>query len=46
MEVPHATPPQTPIEPHAGRFSSTVKPISEFRPDRDGPGAVAIVGMP
>lgn len=46
MEVPYATPPQTPIEPHEGRFSSTVKPISEYRPDPDGRRAVAILGMP
>lgn len=46
MEVPYATPPQTPIEPHEGRFSSTVKPISEYQPDPDGRRAVVILGMP
>ncbi len=46
MEVPYATPPQTPIEPHAGRFSSTVKPISAYEPDPNGRRAVAILGMP
>lgn len=46
MEVPYATPPTTPIEPHAGRFSSTVKPISEYTPDPSGRRAVAILGMP
>ncbi|MFI4914986.1 MAG: formimidoylglutamase [Phycisphaerales bacterium JB060] len=46
MEVPYATPPQTPIVPHAGRFSSTVRPISEYQPDPDGRRAVAILGMP
>lgn len=46
MEIPHATPPRTPIEPHAGRFSSTVKPISKYKPDPDGRRAVAILGMP
>ncbi len=46
MEVPYATPPQTPIVPHAGRFSSTVKPIGEYQPDPDGKRAVAILGMP
>lgn len=46
MEVPYATPPRTPIEPHEGRFSSTVKPISEYTPDPDGRRAVAILGMP
>jgi arginase family enzyme len=48
MEVPHATPPATPIEPHAGRFSSTVRPISAYEPDPDphGPRPVAILGMP
>ena len=46
MEVPYATPPQTPIEPHEGRFSSTVRPISEYRPDPDGTRSVAILGMP
>lgn len=46
MEVPHATPPQTPIEPHEGRFSSTVKPISAYTPDPNGRRAVAILGMP
>lgn len=45
MEVPHATPPATPIEPHAGRFSSTVRPIAEFKPSK-GRRAVAILGMP
>lgn len=49
MEVPHATPPTTPIEPHAGRFSSTVRPIAEFKPSTLAPRgkkAVAILGMP
>lgn len=46
MDVPHATPPQTPIEPHAGRFSSIVKPISEYRADPERRRAVAILGMP
>lgn len=46
MEVPYATPPQTPIVPHAGRFSSTVKPIGDYQPDPDGKRAVAILGMP
>mgnify|MGYP001791395090 CR=1 FL=1 len=46
MEVPFATPPETPIEPHNGRFSSTVKPIGEYRPDPDGRRAVVILGMP
>lgn len=46
MEVPYATPPQMPIEPHAGRFSSTVKPISAYTPDPNGRRAVAILGMP
>lgn len=46
MDVPHATPPQTPIEPHAGRFSSTVRPISAYTPDPSGRRAVAILGMP
>ena len=46
MDVPHATPPLTPIEPHEGRFSSTVKPISEFVPSEDDRRAVAILGMP
>lgn len=46
MEVPYATPPQTPIEPHEGRFSSTVMPISEYRPDPGGRRAVVILGMP
>ncbi|MEQ8317003.1 MAG: arginase family protein [Phycisphaerales bacterium] len=46
MEVPYATPPQTPIEPHAARFSSTVKPISEYQPDPNGRRAVVILGMP
>ena len=46
MDVPYATPPQTPIEPHAGRFSSTVKPIGAYERDPDGRRAVAILGMP
>ena len=46
MEVPYATPPQTPIEPHEGRFSSAVRPISEYQPNPDGHRAVAILGMP
>lgn len=46
MEVPYATPPTTPIEPHAGRFSSTVRPISAYTPDPNGRRAVAILGMP
>ncbi len=46
MEVPYATPPQTPIEPHAGRFSSTVKPISAFKPPPKGKRAIALLGMP
>ncbi|MEQ8844027.1 MAG: arginase family protein [Phycisphaerales bacterium] len=46
MEVPYATPPATPIEPHAGRFSSTVRPIRDYEPDPDGRRAVAILGMP
>lgn len=46
MEVPYATPPQTPIEPHAGRFSERVKPISAYQPKTFHRKPFAILGMP
>lgn len=46
MEVPHATPPQTPIEPHEGRFSERVKPIGEYQRLPFYRKPYAILGMP
>lgn len=46
MDVPYATPPQTPIERTSGRFSNNVRPIDRFVPPRNNRQAIALLGMP
>ncbi|UYV11598.1 MAG: formimidoylglutamase [Phycisphaera sp.] len=46
MEVPYATPPQTPIELHEGRFSERVQPIDAYQPKPFYRKPFAILGMP
>jgi len=46
MEVPYATPPQTPIVRTSGRFSNNIRPIEHFEPPQDKRQAIALLGMP